>query len=38
MFGNQARWQVRKACFHLPTRPLLMQNNCTALIEANNVE
>ena len=36
--ADQARWHVGKARFHLATRPLLPQHNCTAPIEANDVE
>src|SRR5207247_2199176 len=35
--ADQARWHVGKSCFHLTSRPLLTQHNCTAPIEANNV-
>jgi hypothetical protein len=38
LHADQARWQVGKACLYLATRPLLTQHNCTALIEANNME
>jgi hypothetical protein len=38
LHADQARWHVGKPCFHLATRPLLTQHNCTALIEANNVK
>jgi hypothetical protein len=36
--ADQARRHVGKPCFHLATRPLLPQHNCTALIETNHVE
>jgi hypothetical protein len=36
--ADQARWHVGKARFHLATRPLLPLHNCTAPIEANDVE
>jgi hypothetical protein len=38
LHADQARWHVGKACFHLATRPLLTQYNCTALIETDHVE
>ena len=34
----KAAMHVGKARFHLATRPLLPQHNCTAPIEANDVE
>ena len=38
LHADQARRHVGKACFHLATRPLLTQHNCTALIEADDME
>jgi hypothetical protein len=38
LHADQARWHVGKPCLDLATRPLLTQRNCTALIEAYDVE
>jgi len=38
LHADQARRHVGKPRFHLATRPLLTQRNCTALIETHDVE
>src|SRR3954467_5510580 len=38
LHADQAWRHVRKSCFHLATRPLLMQHDRAAVIKAYNVE